>query len=110
MESEVRTRRPRNSVDRQASQVQWPPPHRPHLVRAHRNAISDAGPDWAYSASPIAFAVLEARSQKLCSCVHACTNLRKNYAQRAAAESNFSIWNTKYVTVCPRRRQHMSTG
>jgi len=28
----------------------------------------------------------------------------------AAAESNFSIWNTKYVMVCPRRRQHMGTG
>jgi len=32
---------------------------RPHLVRAHRNAISDAGPDWEYSASPMAFVALE---------------------------------------------------
>jgi len=30
----------------------------PHLLRAHRNAISDAGPDSAYSASLMAFAAL----------------------------------------------------
>ena len=34
-------------------------PHRPHLVRVDQFAISDAGPDVAYSASVTVFATLE---------------------------------------------------